>query len=159
MSEDAVWDTEKGELRILGHRRMAIDAQSLCDHLDSLVGTQVGEVIMHNIEFRLGKLDAARLKSARPRVPPSQLVEDLTESDRLSGIGITKVKLSENPGDSMGIEVTNPCVVGVAGAGKTFVLSWWAGAFTSLFDKEFDVKNVTYDKQKNMLKGHISARQ
>ena len=62
-----VLDREKGELRILGIRRTAINAQAICDHLDTLVGVQVSEVIMHNLEFRLGKLEGARIRLESPQ--------------------------------------------------------------------------------------------
>lgn len=158
MSEDAVWDTEKGELRILGQRHVAIDAQTLCSHLDSLVGTQVAEVIMHNLEFRTGKLDAARLKASKPNAPLPELIEHLSKSDRLSGAGVTKVTLPDAPEDSIRCEVSNPGVKGVTGASKAFIFSWWAGALTALVDKEFDVKNVAYDERNNVLSGVIARR-
>src|SRR3989304_5928633 len=56
--KEIVWDKAKGELRILGKRHTALDAQALCDHLDSLVGPTVAEVIMDNHERRLGKEEA-----------------------------------------------------------------------------------------------------
>ncbi len=58
-AEGPVWDREKGELRILGRRQTAFDAQALCEYLDSLVGVQVGEVIMSNLESRSGKQDGS----------------------------------------------------------------------------------------------------
>ncbi len=158
MSEDAVWDTDKGELRILGKRHTAIDAQTLCSHLDSLVGVQVAEVIMHNLEFRLGKLDATRLRTEKTQASIPELVEHLTKSDRLSGVGITKVTLSKTPQYPIQIEVTNPSVKAATGAAKAFLFGWWAGALTALFDKEFDVKSVVYDETRDLLKGQIAPR-
>ncbi len=158
MSEDAVWDTEKGELRIRGQRYTAIDAQTLCNHLDSLVGVQVAEVIMHNLEFRLGKSDAARLRVENPKATVRELVEHLIKSDRLSGAGITKVTLPENPENPILVEVSNPSVKGTTGAAKAFLFSWWAGALTALHDKEFDLKHVAYDEEKNELKCQIAVR-
>jgi hypothetical protein len=158
LSGDAVWDTEKGELRILGKRHTAIDAQTLCSHLDSLVGVQVAEVIMHNLEFRLGKLDAAKLKTERPQASLPELVEHLAKSDRLSGVGMTKVTLSKSPQNPMQIEVTNPSVKAASGAAKAFIFGWWAGALTALFDKEFDVTNVVYDEPRGLLKCQIAPR-
>ena len=158
MSEDAVCDPEKGELCILGKRHIAVDVQTLCSYLDSLVGVKVGEVIMHNIEFSLGKMDAARLRAERPQSSLTELVEHLTNADRLSGTGITKVTLPENPQNRILIEVANPGVKGTAGAAKEFLVAWWAGAFSALYDKEFDVKHVAYDEGKKLLTGAVAAR-
>ena len=158
MSEDAVWATEKGELLIFGKRHIAIDAEALCAHLDSLVGVKVAEVIIHNIEFRLGKLDAKRLRAERPKSTLTELVEQLAKTDCLSGAGITKVVLPDNPQDSILIEITNPGLTNTAGAAKEFLLAWWAGALTTLLDKELDLKDVSYDKANNLLKGQIVSR-
>jgi hypothetical protein len=158
LSEDAVCYTEKGELRILGNRHIAIDAQALCTYLDSLVGVKVGEVIMHNVEFSLGKMDASRLRAERPQSSLTELVEHLTTSERLSGSGITKVLLTENPQNRILIEVANPGVKGTAGAAKEFLVAWWAGAFSALYDKEFDVRHVTYDEEGDLLTGALEAR-
>ena len=156
MSGDAV--SENGELRILGTRFTAVDAQSLCNHLDSLVGVKVGEVIMHNLEFRLGKLDAARLMAEKPRATLSDLIEHLRRLDRLTGVGVTTVTLPANPNEPVGVEVANPSVTGTEGAAKSFIFSYWAGALTALLDKEFDVKDVVYDTEKNLMKGRMSPR-
>ncbi len=145
-------------MRFLGKRHTAIDAQTLCNHLDSLVGIQVAQVIMHNLEFRLGKLDAAKVKVEQPRATLDQLIEHLNKMERLSGIGVTKVALPEKPQAPIQIEVTNPSVIGTAGAAKSFVFSWWAGALTALLGKEFDVKDAVYHEEKNLLKGQIEAR-
>jgi hypothetical protein len=158
LSKDPVWDTENGELRILGERHIAIDAQTLCNHLDSLVGVKVAEVIMHNIQFRLGKVDATRLRTEKPQSSLTELIEHLTNSERLSGTGITKVVLPENLQESILIEVTNPAVKGTAGSAKEFLVAWWAGALSVLCNKELDVKHISYDEGSKVLRGGISAR-
>jgi hypothetical protein len=150
--------SEKGELRILGMRLTAIDAQSLCNHLDSLVGVKVGEVIMHNLEFRLGKLDAARLRAEKPGAILNDLVEHLRKTDQLTGVGMTTVKLPDNPGGEVEVEVANPSVKGAMGAAKSFIFSYWAGALTALLDKEFDMKDVEYDNEKDQMKCLITPR-
>lgn len=150
--------SEKGELRILGMRLTAIDAQSLCNHLDSLVGVKVGEVIMHNLEFRLGKLDAARLRAEKPGATLNDLVEHLRRTDQLTGVGMTTVKLPDNPGEQVEVEVANPSVKGAEGAAKSFIFSYWAGALTALLNKEFDMQNVVYDNEKDLMKCLITRR-
>lgn len=150
--------SEKAELRILGMRLTAIDAQSLCNHLDSLVGVKVGEVIMHNLEFRLGKLDAARLRAEKPGATLNDLVEHLRRTDQLTGVGMTTVKLPDNPGEQVEVEVANPSVKGTEGAAKSFIFSYWAGALTALLDKEFDMQNVVYDNEKDRMKCLITRR-
>jgi len=159
MSEEAVWDTEKGELRILGKRHTAIDAQALCNHLDTLVGVQVAEVIMHNLEFRLGKLDATKLRAEKPKATLRELVEHLAKTDRLSGLGITTVTLPENPQNPIEIEIANPSVKATSGAAKGFAFSWWTGALTALLGKEMEAKNFSYTESKNLMMSQIVAKQ
>jgi len=150
--------SEKGELRILGMRLTAIDAQSLCDHLNSLVGVKVSEVIMHNLEFRLGKLDATRLRTERPGATLNDLIEHLRTVDQLTGVGITTVRSPSNRSEPVEVEVANPSVKGTEGAGKAFIFSYWAGALTALLDKELDMKNVVYDKEKDIMRCLITPR-
>ncbi len=150
--------SENGELRILGTRLTAVDAQSLCNHLDALVGVKVGEVIMHNLEFRLGKLDASKLKTARRGASTKDLIAQMITVDRLTGVGLTTVTLPEDPSGSINVEVANPSVKGIDGSAKSFMFSYWAGALTALLEKEFDVKNVVYNEEQNLMKSLITPR-
>jgi len=159
MSGNAV--SEKGELRILGMRLTAIDAQTLCNHLDSLVGVKVGEVIMHNLEFRLGKLDATRLKAEKPGATLDDLIEHLRKTDQLTGVGLTTVRIPD-PSGPVEVEVANPSVKGTEGAAKSFIFSYWAGALTALLGKEFDMRNASYDMEKDLIRciiipGNVTA--
>jgi hypothetical protein len=156
--DDAVWDKEKGELLIRGTRHTAIDAQTLCNHLDSLTGIRVAEVIMQNLEARLGKLDVARLKAEKPKATLPELVEYLAKTSRLSGLGITNVTLPEDAQKPIEIEIANPGVKGTAGAAKAFAFSWWAGAFTELLGKDMEAKSAFYDEKENILRCQIEER-
>lgn len=158
MSEPVVWIKEKGELRILGKRHTAVDVEAFCDSLDYLVGVQVAQVIMHNVEYRLGKLDGARAKMEKTKASLTELVDYLAQADLESGIGKTKVTLSGDPATQAEVEVANPCVRGTSGAARSFIASWWAGAITSLLDKEFDIKNVAFDQEKNIMKCSLATR-
>lgn len=77
------WDKAKGELRILGHRHLAIDADALCERLDSLCGPQIAEVIINNHEYRLGKEDAAKVRHERPQATIGEMVDLLAEAERI----------------------------------------------------------------------------
>ena len=123
-----------------------------------MVGVKVGEVIMHNLEFRLGKLDAARLRAEKPGATLNDLIEHLRTTDQLTGVGMTTVRLPENPSEPVAVEVANPSVKGTEGAAKSFIFSYWAGALTALLDKEFDMKNVAYDKEEDLMKCLIAPR-
>ncbi len=151
-------DIEKGELRIFGTRLVAIDAQSLCNHLDTLVGGQVAEVVMHNLEFRAGKLAASRQKTERPQATLQEMIEHFVRDDCLSGMGITKVVLPEHATGPIDIEISNPSVKGVGGAAKAFAFSWWAGVLTALLDQEMDVKNFIYYETRDMMRCQIIPR-
>ncbi len=158
MGEGPVWDKEKGEIRILGRRDTAVNAQALCDYLDSLVGVQVAEVIMQNLEFRLGKEDGASIRAERPKATISELIQLLAEWDRMTGMGVTKVTLPEEQDAPILVAVSNPSVKGDAGSSKAFLFSWWAGALTSLFNVNLETRNVAYDKESNSMKCEIVPR-
>ena len=151
-------DIEKGELRISGVRLTAINAQALCDHRDSLVGVKVAEVIMHNLEFRLGKLDGARVKAEDPQASLQELIGHFASDDRLSGFGVTKVTLPEQANMPIEVEIANPSVKGAGGAAKAFAFSWWAGVLTSLLDREMDARNFLYYEERNIMRCQIVPR-
>jgi hypothetical protein len=155
---DMVLDREKAELRYLGRRHAAVDAQSLCDYLDSLVGIVVAEVIMSNLETRLGKEDGKRLREINPKATVDELVQELVRGDLLTGIGATKTSLPKDPNDPIKIEIWNPIVKGLRGASKSFLFSYWCGALASLFDHEFEVQAVNYDEKANIMRGNIVRR-
>ena len=152
-------DADRGEIRVFGKRHVAIDAQSLCEFLDSLVGTQVGEVIMHSLEYHLGRTEAERFKEENPQATLNDLIERFVEADRLSGVGLTKVSMSSNPQHLALIEVANPGTKGSTGATKSFVFSWWAGVLSSQLGKELDVNEVWYEKEGNIARGRLVERQ
>ena len=158
-AERPVWDREKGELRILGRRNTAIDAQALCDYLDSLVGSQVAEVIMHNLESRTGKQDGDWIRKEKPELTTNELIRFGEEWDRVSGVGATQVTLPEDKTGPIVLEISNPSVKGTQGAAKAFLFSWWAGMLTSLLGKNFEYKNVLYDREKNIMKCEIVPRE
>ena len=158
LSEHTTWDIEKGEIKVLGERHVAIDVQALCNFLNSLLGVQVAEVVMHSVEYRLGKAEAEKFMAKHPGATLNKLIERLVEADRLQGVGITKVSLSDNPEHSVFIEVVNPATRGAVGAAKSFIFSWWAGALSSQMGKELDVNGVAYDEQNNTARSKLIER-
>jgi len=154
-----VVDKEKGELVLFGRRHTAIEAQALCDHLDSLVGVVVSEVIMNNLETRLGKADASRLAEERPKARLKELLDTLIEMDRLSGVGITSVHLQDTETPPVTIQIKNPSVKGTRGAARAFLFSWWCGALSALLSKNLEVKTVAYDEEADVMRCEIAERQ
>ena len=150
--------SERGELLILGRRHIAIDAEALCRHLDSCVGKQVAEVLMSNHENRKGKEDVAKMRRENPQHSVSQILDRLIEEDRISGMGITRIKVPASASDPVTVETDNPAVVGTDGAAKALVFSYWAGALSALFGKEHEVTDVIYDQRSNQLRGRLVSR-
>ena len=153
-----VLDRAKGEFRFFGRRHAAVDAQSLCNHLDSLVGPVVGEVIMNNLETRLGKEDGARMREANPKASVGELIKMLEETDLITGMGITKTVVPEDSNAPIMIETWNAVVKGDRGAAKSFLFSWWCGVLTAILGKELEVKTVQYDEKANLMKCEIVPR-
>lgn len=160
MREEVSWDRKRGRLNILGHRHVAIDAQALCDHLDSLLGFQVAEVVMNNHEFRLGKEDAERVRHEKPQASIQEIIDQLEEADFLSGVGMVKVKLPSDPHNTneVMVEVSDPCVKTTEGASKAFICSYWSGVMSGLLGEEFEATNLTYREDKNVLSYRIVRR-
>jgi len=158
VSDELVWDKAKGELRVLGRRQMTITPQDLCSYLDSLVGVQVAEVIINNLEFRGGKQEAETFRKERPGSSPNDIINVLIRYDSLTGVGVTKVVIPDQPDKPIRLEIENPCVKGTIGAAKAFLFSWWSGALSALLGKDYEAKNVTFDQAANTMKCDILPR-
>ena len=155
-AEEPTWNREKGELTILGRRHTAFDVQPFCNYMDELVGAKVAEVMMKNLQSRLGKEDGAWLKKDHPNANLSELINLASEWDRLAGYGATEASLIEI--DSVSLTVSNPAIKGTKGAAKAFLFAWWAGMISSLIGKDYDYSNVTYDETANTMKCKIAPR-
>jgi hypothetical protein len=149
---------EKGELRILGRRHIAIGAEALCRHLESCVGRKVAEVIMNNHGVRLGKEEAEYVRAKNPQATVQQILDILLQSDRMSGFGMTKITLPVNNSDPVNVEVENPAITGTEGAAKMLAFSYWAGALSLLLGREFEIGDATYDQVSSQLKGQLIVR-
>jgi len=158
MTDAPVWDKEKGELRILGRRQIAMTPQTLCNHLDSLVGVKVAEVIMNNLEYRSGKDETEIFRKEKPQATLNEMIDLLIQYDSLTGVGITKVTLPKNDHDRIMVQISNPSVKGTVGAAKAFLFSWWCGALSVLLNRELEIEDVTYDEEKNVMKCKIVSR-
>jgi len=113
---------------------------------------------MNNLEFRLGTEDAERLRQALPGATIEELVGKLEEVDLISGMGITKTKISNDQGVPITVEIWNPVARGNKGAAKSFLFSWWCGALTTILDREMEMRNVEYDEKANLMKCEIFRR-
>ena len=158
LSDELVWDKEKGELRILGRRQLAISPQDLCTYLDNLVGVPVSDVIINNLEFRGGKQETEVFRKEMPNSSVSDIIDILIKYDSLTGVGLTKVILPEDRDKPILLQISNPCVKGTVGAAKSILVSWWCGALSALFGKDFEAKDVTYDEKSNTVKCNIVPR-
>ena len=158
LTDQVAVEKVKDEFRLFGRRQALIDVQSLCDHLDSLVGPVVGEVIMNNLESRLGKEDTTRLREANPKATVDELVTKLVEADLLAGMGVTKVDVPKDPTAQIKLEIRNPIVRGNSGAAKAFLFSYWCGALSLILGRDLDVKTVDYDKEADVMRCELGAR-
>lgn len=156
--DEIVSDKMKGELRILGRRQTAVTPQAICDYLDLLVGTQVAEVIMNNLEFRLGKEEAELFLKERSNSTTSDIIALMIKYDALTGMGVTEVRLPKIDEDPVLLRISNPSVVRTEGASKSFLFSWWCGALTTLLKKEMRFLDVTYDEEQNTVQCKITPR-
>jgi len=143
--------------QILGRRHVAVDIEALCEHLDQLVGPQVAEVIMSHHEVRLGKEDAELERKEHPDVSPMEIIGKLAETWHLSGMRDVQAKLDEN-GPELVVSIVNPCLRKTEGSAKSFLFSHWCGALSVILGGVFEIKNVTYDSQKDVMSARIVSR-
>jgi hypothetical protein len=157
--ENLVQDESKGQLFFLGRRHVVIDPAALCGHLDNLMGAKVAEVVMHSHEYRLGSADAAQIldTSSASSADIGDVIDSLVKNDRVTGVGVTQVDLDER-GIPVSVKIENPCVKGTEGAAKSLIASYWCGAFSRLFGVDFEIAEVTYDAQRDILQCRIGPR-
>ncbi len=145
------YDETKGELRIDGRHYAAIDVQNMCHHLDSLVGPKLAETIMNNHERRLGAGDAETIRELNPNAKIEDVTRVLAEDDKNTGFGLPKVRITETREQPAIFETFNLVITATEGAGKVFILSYWAGALGALLGQEVVPTNIVYDSTKNTL--------
>ena len=153
-----VSDREKGELRIHGVRFAAIDIKEFCRRLDRLVGPIIAAVQVNSLEVLQGKEDLEAIRKERPDATNKELIDLLVEMDNVAGFGVTTVKADDDYSDPIVLEAFNPFVAAVSGASSAFQTSWWCGAFSSILGRPLEVRNVTYDVERNLLKYQLFTR-
>jgi hypothetical protein len=146
-----VYDEAKGELRVEGQRYAAVQVKAMCEHLDTLVGTTLAETIMNSHQRRQGVENAERIRELDPNAKIEEMLRVLAEDDRIAGFGIPKVTITESAEQPAKFEIYNPVVTATEGAGKVFIVSYWAGALSVLLGKEVDPTNMAYDPAKNTM--------
>ncbi len=152
-------DKSKGELRVMGRRQMAMTMESLCNHLDALVGSKVAEVIIRSLEAREGREECQAFRKENSGASVEGIVEFFQKYDALTGVGITKVNVPKEKNGLVGIEIENPFVRTTTGSAKSLLFSWWCGALSELLNRELDIQSVTYDEKRDVLSCTLVTRQ
>ena len=142
-------EKETGVLKILGQRRLAIDAQTLCDHLDLLVGSKVAEVIISNTAFAIGKEDVSRILRTKPDATVIEIVEFFMQEQRLSGVGTCKVNFRSEK--SVELEIANPVLKPTSGSARAMLVSRWCGALSEVLNEKMIADRVEYDEVMGVL--------
>jgi hypothetical protein len=152
---DSFLDRENGEVRILDRRFAVVDIAAFCRRWDALVGLKVAGVQMKSLEYHLGVEDAQAIIRNMPNATPEEIINHLQETDRISGVGVTKVTRTA---EEVHIEIHNPVVAATEGAAAFFASGWWCGAIDTVLKGRFDIKDATYDEEKHLLKFNLVAR-
>ena len=158
MSNSIEFDEKRGEVRLLGLRQMVMSMDALCNHLDTLVGNQVAEVIIKNLELQEGKEEAERFVRNHPDAKVEEFLDLMKRYDALSGVGITSVRFSENQDGLVFIEILNPYIKRTSGSSKSLLFSWWCGALSAILRRDLDLESITYDASSDILKCTIAPR-
>lgn len=151
-------DEKRGEVRLMGLRQMVMSMDALCNHLDTLVGSQVAEVIIKNLELQEGKEEAERFLRNHPDGKVDEFIDLLKRYDALSGVGVTSVKFPENQDAPILIEIFNPYIKRTSGSSKSLLFSWWCGALSAILHRELDLESITYDATNDVMKCTIAPR-
>ena len=154
------WLSNLAEIRLLNERLGAINIQALCDDLDSLYGPIVSATSMKYIGFNNGKRIASAIALKNPGLPILDLVKEIVRINRLTGMGISQVSLPKNSNGTgtFIVEIRNPILKKNEGAAGVFLISYWAGALTSLIGRRLEVKMIKYDKDRDVTVGELATK-
>jgi len=158
MSSDVVLDETKGELKLQGRRYMLMTMDALCNHLDTLVGSKVAEVIIKKLEFEEGKEEAMRFYRDHPGTKVEEFINHMIRYDSLTGVGITSVKVLNDSDPNAVIQISNPYIRKTEGSSKSLMFSWWCGALSVALNRELDMETVSYDSTNDTLTCKLSSR-
>jgi len=138
----------------------AINIQALCDLLDNLYGPMVSATTMKYLEFNRGKQEASKVALERQSSSIVDLVKEIIKINRITGMGITEVSLPNNSNGTGAyiVEVQNPIVKKAEGAAGVFLISYWAGALTSIIGKQLEVKTISYDESRDVIVGELATK-
>ena len=158
MNDGIEIDEKRGEVRILSQRQMVMNMDALCNHLDALVGNQVAEVIIKNLELQEGKEEAERFSRNHPDAKVEEFTDLMRRYDALSGVGLTSVSFSERQDGPIFIEIANPYIKRTVGSAKSLLFSWWCGALSRILHQELDLESIAYDANSDVLRCTIATR-
>lgn len=149
-------DREKGEMWIEGKRHVAIDLAVFCRRLDSLVGVQVAETIVNNVEYWLGREEAENTRKEYPQSTAQEVLNRIKETDGVSGVGIVELKFLDS--GAIQFQIYNPAITATSGAGKSILISYWCGVLSYLFNTDYDAGDLLNDKETNRLTCLLNPR-
>jgi arabinogalactan endo-1,4-beta-galactosidase len=115
---------------------------------------------MKYLEFNRGKQEASKVALEGQGSPIVDLVKEIIKINRLTGMGITELSLPNNSNGTGTyiVEVQNPIVKKTEGAAGMFLISYWAGALSSLIGKQLEIKTINYDKSRDVMVGELATR-
>ena len=137
---------------------MVMDMDALCNHLDSLVGVKVAEVIIGNLEIREGREEAELFRRENPRANVEEIITLFIRYDALTGVGITKITFPKQTGNPILVEIANPYVKKRTGSSKMLLFSWWCGVLSTLLDRHLDIQSVIYDERSDVVRSMLVSR-
>jgi len=150
------FESEKGEIRVLGVRCFLMNPVSSCRKLDDMFGTG-GEVIVHNTSFEFGYEFFDAVMRNNPDKTKVDLLTELVAAAPELGYGtVTITTLRESP-PIIKVTVKNPAAKTVRGSTKHLVGSFWAGVFSKYFDRKLTCRDYSYDEGKDELSCVVSS--
>lgn len=116
-------------------------------------------MIIRNLETREGREECLLIRNGRKGSSIEEIIEHFKKYDALTGVGLTEAILPNQQNGPIMIEIKNPYIKNITGSAKSLLFSWWCGVLSELLGRELDIRSVTYDKDRDIMRCTLETRQ
>lgn len=139
---------EKGELLVYGTHGVIHDPVQIYHEMDLVLGSSV-EVLVHVTWYRDGYREFESAIERQKHMSKEEVLQELAESDRYQGWGITSFEIQEREPLKILLRVKNPPVKSIQGSAIRTITGWWCGAFSKCYEKRLVAHDLQYDASKD----------
>ena len=132
----------------LGVRALTVNPLSACEKIDRMFGSG-GEAIIHYMWFESGQNLFENMIESNSDRNPRELLNALIDFQPSGGWGNVSMRIIKTDPPIVEIKATNSPVKSIKGSQKQMIGSFWAGVFSSYFNRQLTSRDFGYDTDKD----------